>query len=51
MKKIKVTIDTGFCGENHEVVIDVEDDATEDEIDKYAEELVWEYINVFWKEI
>ena len=51
MRYIKVSIDTGFVSCKHEATIDVEDDATEEEIDGYAQELVWEYVHVDWKEV
>ena len=51
MRKIKVTINTGFCRGIHETIIEVEDDATEEEIEGYVDDLVWEYISVGWEEV
>lgn len=51
MRKIHVEIDTGFVNCIHEVDIEVEDDATEEEIDGYARDLVWEYVYLYWKEV
>ena len=50
MRKVKVCIETGYAGCNHEDEFEVEDDVTENEIDEIAWELACNYITVNWWE-
>lgn len=51
MKKIKAYANYGFVGTNREKIIEVDDDATEEEIN----ELIWEwaadYVYTDWEEV
>ena len=49
-RKIKVCVETGYAGCNHEDEFEVEDDVTENEIDEIAWELACNYITVNWWE-
>lgn len=51
MRKVKISIDTGFCGAVHEEIIELPEDMTDEDIDEYATNSVWEYIQVYWSEI
>jgi hypothetical protein len=50
MREIKWTLDTGFAGANHEGVIEVEDNATEEEIDEEVKEVALEHVEWYWTE-
>ena len=45
-RKIKVCVETGYAGCNHEDEFEEEDDVTEKEIDEIAWELACKYITV-----
>ena len=49
--RVKFYIETGFVSCVHEIEEEVPDDMTEKELDDYARELAWEYINVYHKRI
>jgi len=51
MKKIKVYVDSGYVGCKNENVIEVEDDATEEEIEELAGEAIYEMIDIGWYEV
>lgn len=51
MRRIKVWVDTGTMGSDKEEIIEVEDDATEEDIKKEAEECIYNMINSGWCEI
>lgn len=46
--KIKIHVSIGLVGCRREATIDVEDDATEDEIDEIAQEAMFEMISWGW---
>ena len=50
MRKIKVIIDTGFAGGIHEDELEVEDNATDEEIEEEVQDVVFNYISYSWKE-
>lgn len=50
MRKIKWQCDTGFAGCIHEDEFEVEDDATEEEINEMVEQEVNNYIEWTWWE-
>ncbi|HET8689376.1 MAG TPA: hypothetical protein VFM18_22425 [Methanosarcina sp.] len=50
MKKIVVSVSTGYIGSRKEKVIEVEDDSTEEEIQEIAESALWEMIDFDWYE-
>lgn len=50
MRKIKLFIETGYAGCEHEEIIEVEDSVTDDELDSMAEDFCWNYINYGWLE-
>ncbi len=53
MKKLKVWIETGYAHGHHEVEVELDENLSEDEIEKYAHEVMheqlvewgWEVIN------
>jgi len=49
--KIKVTVGTKKIGSECDRIIDVDDDATEEEIEQIAQETMWELIEFGWKRI
>lgn len=49
--EVKFRVDTGFAGCVHEVTEEVDDDMTDSELEEYAQELAWEYINVSYSKI
>lgn len=51
MRKIKLWVGTGFINAEHTDFIEVEDDITEEELDKIAEEFMWEHICCGWSEV
>ena len=51
MRKVKISLSTGFAGANYENIIEVEDDITEEELEEICEEFVWDHISVGWKYI
>lgn len=51
MKKIEWYINTGFAGCTHEGEFEVEDNATDDEIEKLVKEEVFNYIDWYWSKI
>lgn len=50
MKKIKVWLNTGFAGCVHENEFEVDDDATEEEIEEMAKEIAFNDIDWGWSE-
>lgn len=50
MRKIKWTLDVGFVGCVHEGEIEVEDDATEDDIEEEVKEEAYNFLNLSWLE-
>ena len=50
MKKIKVWLNTGFAGANYEDEFEVEDDATNEEIEEEARDLAFNRIDWGWSE-
>lgn len=51
MKKIKYEISTGYCGADYRGEFEVEDDATDEEIEEMIEQEVWNYIEYSWSEV
>ncbi len=49
MKKVYWWLETGFVGCDHEGYFEVEDNATEEEIDKIAREEAFDNIDWGWK--
>ena len=49
-RKVKVFLTTGFAGAKHEDVLEVEDDATEEEIMRYVQEWASNYIDMGYEE-
>ncbi len=50
MKKIKFVIETGFINCDYEIVEEFPDDVTEEQLNDYAEQLLWEHIHVDYDE-
>ena len=50
MRIIEWHLDTGFSGAKHEGEIEVEDAATEEEINKEVEEAAWNFLDLWWEE-
>lgn len=50
MRKITVYIETGFAGSDRQETIEVDDDATEEEIDDIAREVFFNQCNYSWSE-
>lgn len=50
MRNIKWSLHTGYAGCTHTGEIEVEDDATEEEIDEAVREDAWNYLDLFWEE-
>lgn len=51
MKKIKVNIATNKVGSSCSRIIEVDDDATEQEIDEEAWETACDMIDFYWEEV
>ncbi|MDD5353252.1 MAG: hypothetical protein PHS93_08850 [Candidatus Omnitrophica bacterium] len=50
MKKIRWYLNTGFAGATHEGEFEIEDDATNEEIDEYARTEAFNCIEWGWEE-
>lgn len=50
MRRIKVNLSIGYCAANRTGVIEVEDDATEEEIWELTEEWAQQFIEMSWKD-
>lgn len=50
MRKIKLWVETGIVGGEHEDIIEVEDDTTEEELNEMALEFMWGYVQYGWSE-
>lgn len=50
MRKIKWSIDTGYCGANYSDEFEVPDDYSDAEIEAIITTKVWECITVEWEE-
>lgn len=51
MKKIKAYADYGYVGADREEIIEVDDDATEEEIDALIWEWAIEYVSINWQKV
>jgi hypothetical protein len=51
MKKYRVWLNTGFAGVNNEDVIEIEDDATPEEIEEQCKDLAFNDIDWGYEEI
>lgn len=51
MRKFKVWVSTGFVGSEREVIIEVDDEATEEEIYEYCADVIENMIESGWYEI
>lgn len=49
--KVKFIVETGYTGCNHEVIEEVDDDMTEEELNQYATEILFEYVNVSYRKL
>ena len=50
MRTIKCTVETGFANVTHEFEVEVEDNATDSEIDEIVWEEAYNYISIGWTE-
>ena len=50
MKKIKVTIDVGSVRHTIEDEFEIDDNATEEEIQEMVDAIVYTHIEVYWRE-
>lgn len=48
MRKIKLWVKTGFVGADYEEIIEVDDDATDEEIDEEARMFLFDNISYGW---
>jgi hypothetical protein len=48
MRTIKWVLDTGFATCRHEGEIEVEDDATDDEIQEAVNDVIWNHLSLSW---
>lgn len=51
MKKIRVYVATNKVGSESYDEFEIEDDATEEEIDKEVEDYIWNMIDSYWEEV
>lgn len=51
MKKLKFYVSTGFVGSKREEIVEVEDNATDDEIQEEFNLWMWENISAGWLDI
>jgi len=51
MRKIKVGVNTKYVGSKVTKIIEVEDEATDDEIEELVNETLWGMIETYWEEI
>lgn len=51
MRKIKLYIETGYCGANYSEVVEVDDDTTDDELNRAAFDYMQDYIDYGWEEL
>lgn len=49
MKTVKWVLETGYRGCEHEGEIQVDDDATEDDIEELVKEEAYGYVDLMWK--
>lgn len=47
MKFVKYSYSAGYCGTDEETYAKWDDDATDDEIANYGEELAWNHVNSY----
>lgn len=50
MRKIKLYVETGYCGASYSEVIEVDDNTTSDELDSMAFDYMQNYIGYGWEE-
>ena len=50
MKRIKVVLNTGFAGVQHEDILEFKDDATDEEIEEEVKEWAWNCLDLCWYE-
>lgn len=50
MRKIKLFVDTGYPGCEHEEIVEVDDNITDDELEEMAEDFMRENISCGWCE-
>lgn len=50
MRKIEVTLTIGFPGAQRRGTLEVEDDATDDDIEVLVEEWADQYVEFYWRE-
>ena len=51
MRKIKLWVETGYVGANYEEIIEVDDDATDEEIDEEARMFLFDNISYGYQEV
>ena len=51
MRKIKLWVKTGFVGADYEEIIEVDDDATDEEIDEEARMFLFDNISYGYQEV
>lgn len=51
MRKIKLWIETGYASCDYDTIIEVDDDATEEEIDEEAYIFLFDKISYGWSEL
>ena len=51
MRKIKLWVETGIIGGEHEEIIEVKDDITEEDLDELAIEFMWDHVECGWEEV
>ena len=51
MRKIKLWVETGYVGANYEEIIEVDDDATDEEIDEEARRFLFDNISYGYQEV
>lgn len=49
--RVRFTISTGYVNCNHIIEEEIDDNMTDEELDDYAEQLAWEYINVAYERL
>lgn len=51
MRQIAVHLSIGYSGANHEDVLEVEDDATDEEIEQEVQAWASNYIEMWWEPV
>ncbi len=51
MRKIKFQFGIGFVGAEHRTTEEFEDDVTDEEIEEFLKEFIWEHIDACWEDM